>query len=211
MLFGGKKERQTEEYIRRHIDVVGEVISALHRTMQEYCEECTDFEVHGAQVLDKESEADGIRREIEQELYDGAFMPIQRGDYAALVESVDKVANQAEAAAQFMMLTCPELTPEVRDGLIDIMEATVRCYSHVSKMFENFEDGLTVMKAAHAVEEEEKNVDTIFAKRVSELFKSDIDLARKIHIKMALDRTAAISNRIEDASDRFCTVVSKRP
>ncbi len=127
-----------------------------------------------------------------------------------LMESIDKIANQCEAVAQFMMLTCPKLSTEVKDGLVDIIEATVRCYSHVPDMFEKFDEGMTVMKLCHRVEEEERNVDKIYAIIVSQLFKPEADLAQKLHTKMLLDRAAAVSNRVEDASDRFSIIVSKR-
>lgn len=208
--FGGKKERQTEELIKQHIVLVGKAVTALHHTAMDYCADCKEYEEHGNEVSQAESDADEARRQAEQMIYDGAFMPVQRGDYAVLMDCIDKIANQCEAVAQFMMLTCPDLTPEIKDGLVEIMEATVRCYSHIPKMFDGFENGQAVMTAAHRVEEEEQNVDKLFARIVSHLFKSDLDLAHKIHIKMLLDRSAAVSNRIEDASDRFSIMVSKR-
>jgi len=211
MLFGGKKERQTEELIRRHAEVVGQVVGAMHRAATDYCGERPDFEKHAEAVMKGESEADEVRREVEQSLYDGAFMPIERGDYARLIERVDKVANQCEAVAQFMLLTRPICNPDVQRGLSEIMDVTVDCYAHVIKMFESFDEGRTVMEHANWIEVDERKVDKIFATVVSELFASKEDLARKIHVKMLFDRAAAISNRIEDASDVFSIIVSKRP
>jgi predicted phosphate transport protein (TIGR00153 family) len=211
MLFGGKKERQVEELIHHHIERVGQVLNSMHRATGDYCAECMEFDGLAAQVMTGETEADEIRRDIERRLYDGAFMPIERGDYSRMVEAVDKVANQCEAVAQFLLLTRPELSDETKEGLIQIMDATLRCYQHIEGMFQKFEEGKTVMELAHKVEEEERNVDSLFAKIVSNLFESDLELARKIHVKMLLDRAAAISNRIEDASDCFLIIVSKRP
>ncbi|MBW1871968.1 MAG: DUF47 family protein, partial [Deltaproteobacteria bacterium] len=122
MLFGGKKERQIEELFKHHIDKVGEVVDSMYKAAQDYCTDCAEFKQRASEVLHGESEADDMRREIEQRLYEGAFMPIQRGDYAAMVEKVDKIANQCEAVAEFLLLTRPGLSAADKDGLIRIME-----------------------------------------------------------------------------------------
>jgi uncharacterized protein len=211
MLFGGKKEREIEELFKRHIDKVGEVITSMHKAAQDYCTDCAEFDQRAKEVMQGESHADDMRREIEQRLYEGAFMPIQRGDYAAMVEKVDKIANQCEAVAEFLLLTRPQLSAPDKDGLIQIVEATVTCYQCIKEMFDQFGEGQAIIDLGHKVEEQEQNVDNLYAEVVSKLFKTDIDLARKLHIKMLYDRAAAISNRIEDASDSFSLIVSKRP
>jgi len=128
-----------------------------------------------------------------------------------MVEAVDKVANQCESVAQFLLLTRPELDADTQEGLVQIMEETVRGYVHISEMCEKFDEGKRVVQLAHLVEDSEKAVDRLFATIVRKLFQSDADLAQKLHVKMLLDRAAAISNRIEDASDCFLILVSKRP
>ena len=210
MLFG-KKERQTEKLIQEHISEVGEVVSSTQAMIDAYCNDKKKFKKLADQVTAGESAADQVRRNIEMTLYEGAFMPLQRGDYARLVESVDKVANQCEAVAEFLVLTRPELDDDTRTSLREIMESTVRCYSNLPVMFEKFDKGRAVMELAHKVEKEERAVDLLFEETVRELFKSDLDLARKLHIKLLLDRTAAITNRVEDASDRFTVMVQSRP
>ena len=210
-MFFGKKERQTEQLILDHIEAVGRVVTVLGQTIQDYCDEKKRFKKQAMEVESGESAADGIRRNIEMSLYDGAFMPAQRGDYSRLVESVDKVANQCEEVSQFLRLTRPELDPDSINGLKQIAEATVRCFAHLPTMFAKFDTGRKVMELAHQVEKEEQAVDEIFAKTVRQLFKSEMDLAHKLHIKLLLDRVAAVTNRIEDASDRFQIIVATRP
>jgi len=210
MLFG-KKERHAESLMKRHIELVGEVISILNDTVRDYCADSEDFKEKAALVRIREHDADEVRREIEMTLYEGAFMPIERGDYVALVEQTDKIANQCESVADYLSLTRPELCGDTAKGLTDIVEATMRAYTQMPAMFDGFEDGRAVLAMAHEVEEEERAVDQIYARVVSDLFEADCPLSRKLHVKMLLDRAASISNRIEDASDRFCVIVAKRP
>jgi predicted phosphate transport protein (TIGR00153 family) len=211
MLFGGKKERLTEDLIKRHIEAVGDVIQSLHQAIKDYCTDCSEFETRAREVEKFESAADDLRREIEHQLYDGAFMPVQRGDYSRMVEAVDKIANQSEAVSQFLLLTRPELDEATIEGLGEIMDATTLCYKSIPQMFEQFDRGEVVNRLAHEIEDGESKVDELFARIVRDLFASDLDLARKLHIKLLLDRAAAVSNRIEDASDCFQILVSKRP
>ena len=56
-----------------------------------------------------ESEADTVRRKIELMLYQGAFLPIYREDYIVLLELIDKVANMAESASDFILLAKTKL------------------------------------------------------------------------------------------------------
>jgi predicted phosphate transport protein (TIGR00153 family) len=211
MLFGGKKEREAEELMRRHVEVVGRVITDLQLAIKEYCTDCVEFDDRAIQVQKGESEADDIRRDLEQRLCDGAFMPVLRGDYSHAIESIDKIANQCEAVAQYMLLTRPQLDEKAQEGLVQIMDTTVLCFRPLMEMFEQFGKGQEVIKLAHKVEEGESDVDDLFAGIVSRLFKSDLDLAVKLHVKMLLDRAAAISNRIEDASDWLLIMATKRP
>lgn len=210
MLFG-KKERQAEGLIQRHIESVVTVVDELQRMVEAYCAECDEFKEEDFKVRELEHDADSARREAEMALYDGAFMPVERGDYVALLEHVDKVANQCEAVSDFLVLTRPEVAKEVQVQLVDIMNTTKACYSNIPKMFTQFENKEAVLDLARKVEEAESEVDLIYARLVRLVFKSENDLAHKLHIKMLLDRIAAISNRIEDASDRFCIIVAKRP
>jgi predicted phosphate transport protein (TIGR00153 family) len=210
MLFG-KKERHAESLIARHIEVVGDVVNLMQKTVKEYCKDCTDFKATAVEVQKREHDADEVRRDVEMTLYEGAFMPVERGDFVTLIERVDKVANQCEAVAEFLLLTRPDVDDDTKNGITEMMESTVRCYSHIPEMMKSMEDGRVVMSMAHKVEEEERTVDQLFERSVRRLFKEDYDLARKIHVKMLLDRVAAISNRVEDASDRFCVIVAKRP
>lgn len=211
MLFGGKKEREAEKLMRKHMEVVGRVITDLQLAIKDYCTDCAEFDDRAIQVQKGEHEADDIRREIEQRLCDGAFMPAIRGDYSQTLEAIDKIANQCEAVAQFLQQTRPNLEPAVQEGLVQMVDTTVLCFKPLKDMFGQLGKGGEVLNLAHRVEEGEQDVDDLFAGMVSRLFKSDLDLAAKLHVKMLLDRTAAISNRIEDASDCLLIMATKRP
>lgn len=138
-------------------------------------------------------------------------MPALRGDYSRTIEAIDKIANTCEAVAQFLLLTRPQLDKKVQEGLLQIMDTTVLCFKPLMEMFKLLGKGAEVVKMAHLVEEGEQDVDDLYAGIVSRLFKSDHDLAYKLHVKMVLDRAAAISNRIEDASDCLLVMATKRP
>jgi len=211
MLFGGKKEREAEDLMRRHIEMVGRVIIDIRKAVKDYCTDCAEFDERAVQVQKGEHDADELRRKVERRLCDGAFLPVLRGDYSRTVEAIDKIANQCEAVAEFLLLTRPQLDSDVQEGLVKIVDSTTQCFKPLREMFDLVEQGKAVIKMAHKVEEGEQDVDDLFAGIVSRLFKSDLDLARKLHIKMLLDRTAAISNRIEDASDCLLVMATKRP
>src|SRR5690606_7949279 len=69
-----------------------------------------------------EHEADEIRREMEIEFYEGAFLPFDREDRIMLVESIDKVADVIESTAFTVSLGQVSLPPEFRDDFRRMME-----------------------------------------------------------------------------------------
>ncbi len=206
-----KKENEVQALIDRHFSLVEGTLGELEKMVDEYLRGDKDFKQVCGNIDSLEHEADQVRRDVECKLYEGAFLPIYREDYIMLVEQLDRVANQAEAVSQFIVLTRPKIPEGIHADLraiarisLEALRCIVGCVVSVRKKpAEAFE-------LSKEVQRKEKEVDDIVWQMTKKVFKSDMEKAEKIHVKMLIDRIAAISNRIEDTADRLATMAVKR-
>jgi len=214
MLFS-KKERAVEEMVISHLRVIGKVLQEFQRMINDYLDrsglEDKIFKEEAYTIHKMEHEADIVRREILLRLSQGAFLPIHREDYGKLVEIVDKIANTAEAVADLIVLTRPRIPEFLVDDFNRIAKATVETFEPMNQIIETFQKDLNKVKdVTQAVNKKEEEVDQILWDMTKKLFKSDLDLAEKLHLKEVIESIADISDRIEDAADRFQLMVIKR-
>ena len=210
--FFGKKEKEVDALIAKHLEMVGRTLAALARMIDDYLKQDKAFKGEGYEVHSFEHEADKIRREAERKMEQGAFLPIYREDYIVLLELVDRVANKAEAVADFITLTRPNIPGFLEEGLRPLVAANVDIFKPLSRMYEMFqEDANKVLEIGKAVSEREQFVDRLQWDLTKAVFKSDLTLAEKLHLKEFIDEIAAISDRAEDVADRFEIMVVKRP
>jgi predicted phosphate transport protein (TIGR00153 family) len=178
--------------------------------VEDYLKHDRVFKEDSGNIARLEHEADEVRRDIECKLYEGAFLPIYREDYIMLVEQLDQVANQAEAVSQFIMLTRPSVPEMIQEDLRQIARISVEAFRGiVDCVVAVRKDAAQAFAVSKEVQKRESEVDEIVWQMTKKLFKSDLPKAEKIHVKMLIDRIAAVSNRIEDTSDRLAIMAVK--
>ena len=97
MLFKNK-QKILEKQLFSYGEKAALCIQEFQRTFQAYAE-THDFKAlqeDVERVHKAESEADDIRREVEDMMYTRALFPESRGDILGLLEALDSVPNQAE-------------------------------------------------------------------------------------------------------------------
>jgi uncharacterized protein len=211
MVFFGKKEKEVEELIVRHIQLVKQTLTEFSALVGDYLNRDKQFKEDAYRIHTLEHEADSTRRQVSRKLCQGAFLPIFREDYVVLLELIDKIANKAEATSDLIVLTRPRIPDFLIEGLRELTEATVRCFDPIENLYDLFQKKLSeVLATAAKVEEGEQAVDMLQWNLIKAVFKSDLSLAEKLLLKELIDDIATISDRIEDVSDRFEIMVVKR-
>jgi len=211
MIFFGKKEKEVEVLILKHLQLVKKTVLKFSNLVNDYLNRNKQFKEEAFRIHTLEHEADAIRRDVALKLSKGAFLPIFREDYIVLMELVDKIANKAESTSDLIVLTRPRLPDFLAQGIREMVQATLDCFKPVEQMYEMFQDNLDdVLNAAKLVEKKEQLVDRSQWDLVKALYKSDFSPAEKLHFKEVINNIAAISDRIEDVSDRFEIMVVKR-
>ena len=212
-MFFQNKQKQVETEIGRYCGTVAECMEQLLFSVRAYCETGDRVLLYenATKIHKNESVADDIRRDIEVLLYSKSLFPESRGDLMGLLETMDRVPNNAESVVR-MLWTHHIVVPEEFAGdIIRMLTVCQRCLAAllggVGKLFKDF-TGATV--AVGKVDELESEVDNIEAGMIERIFASDRDTGDKLLLRNLIQHIAAISDRAENTGDRIRIMVAKR-
>jgi len=203
-----KKEKEVIELIIKHLDVVEDCAKTSLKAGEFYLQDdISQAKDHARKSQSLESQADLIRHDIRDKLYSGAYLPLLREDVYKLVESIDKVANAAEACCDFFLNQRPAVPKEMvphflavtREslGIIVSLKLAVLCYLKGDCKIE------TVRDHTREIGLQESRVDKLEWDLTKEIFISELDFAHKLHLKLCLDSIVEVSDRAEDAGDQL--------
>jgi hypothetical protein len=212
MMFANKQkeiQRQVSEYCAS----VTECMDSFQNAVKQYCENMDRSlaKANFAQVHRAESKADDIRREIEVMMYSKSLFPESRGDIMGLLETMDKVPNQAEAAvlmAWNQHVEIPEKhVPEILT-LVDVCCRSVYAMVEAAEtLFSNFTNAAV---AVGKIDELESEADKIEAALIESIFSEKPDSVSAIIFRDFIMNIARISDRAENVGDRIRIITAKR-
>jgi len=170
-----------------------------------------EFEEKLAHVNDLESQADGLRRDIETQLYVQTLIPESRGDVLGLLETADTVLNLLEAALWSFSIEHPNISEDYHgdfQALTDMVVNTVDSLVLASRAF--FRDFEAVGDHNHKVMFYEKESDKISTKLKRAIFDSDLPLSEKMHLRHFVELIDEVADGAEDVADRLSIYAIKR-
>ncbi|ASA78144.1 TIGR00153 family protein [Thermococcus sp. 5-4] len=211
-IFGGK-ESSVFEAIESHLEVVKESLVAFRELMNAYLD--GDFERARAferEVDQLESKADTLRRSIETMLYEGAFLPANRGDYVRLSELIDQVADAAESAAHTLILAKPKAPMELKGEIMELVESAIESYAILEDAVNALNSDVDrAIELAKAVEDAEEKADEVEYDVKGKVFESEtVTTYAKLIWNQILTKIGDIADRAEDASDQVMLMAIKR-
>jgi len=196
VFFGGKKEQQVTEKIRRHIEILHTAAECFKKALEErdkeqlYC------------VPDLEREADSIRREIVSAIYEGAFLPYLRSNICRFVEIVEEAFDRLEDAASVLENVGLSLDKEIEEDCITIADKNLKMSEMLLIAFDTLFGKDDLREKTLAIRIYEKQVDEIKVDLIKKM--SETEVKNFWHGKMLSDFVSfltRISDVIEDASD----------
>jgi len=170
-----------------------------------------EFEGKLGQVNELESRADDLRRDIERKLYTQTLIPESRGDVLGLLENLDSILNLFEGTLWGFFIEKPDIPAEFREDYGILSEQAcegVEAIVLASRAF--FRNVEAVGDHMHKVMFFEKEADKVSTKIKQELFASDLDLARKLHLRHFVEMIDNVADRAEDVADRLAIYTIKR-
>jgi hypothetical protein len=211
-----KRESKVEEYSKDHVEMVYECVKRLSVLMEHFYE--NDFESIDKAVEEiaySEHEADNIRRKMEIEFFNGAFLPFDREDRIILAEEVDSVADMTEETAFGICLSKIHFPSSYKSDFMELTGSVQNTVSALKRCIELLDVDLgESLTMAHEVERLEDAVDKIERRILKNLYvdykNGKIDILTHIELKCTVLRIGKIADRAENASDRVPIIVAKR-
>lgn len=209
-LFFGKKEKKIINMFKDHLEKVEEGIELLDDLVHAYIKK-ENFKQLCEKISQIENQADILRRDIEKEMYNGGFLPNFRGDLLGIIENVDKVMNKTESVSDIFYYEGPFIPEELAEEFVKLSEEIIKTYKNLKSaiefIFDNIDNASEIIKK---VETSEHNAD-IHEKNIKEtVFKMNLALSQKLHIKQVCENMGDIADRAENTSDRLNILLMKR-
>lgn len=203
-----KKEKEVITQINTFIKEVENCLVTSEETMITYLNnEVKKAKRLARKVREIETQADVCRYDIRNKLYTGAYLPGMREDIYKIVESIDKVANAAEACCSFFLNQRPVIGDDMIPHFITIAKEALGCRKPLKAAALCFFNSECSMDEIHRHTQKvsfiESDVDKSEWDLTKFIFTSSVDYCYKIHLKLSLDSITEISDRAEDAADQL--------
>lgn len=208
-----KKEKHIVENIKRHVDLVVETVKEFVSALIYRLDGDIEQSKHYTKLIHKrEKEADSCMREINKEMFQGAFMPSVREVLFIALDFIDKVANESEKGGDFLTLIDPDVPDLIKENLKKMAKLTLLCADKLKDgVYNLFENIQVVFDDTREIENLEGEVDKYVWKSIEAVFKKidGLKFSRKMMLRELILRVNSITNRMEDASDRLDIIALK--
>jgi len=211
-MFFGKKEMAIIQLFEEHLEYIGRTLENLEKVFLAILQnDETSIEIYAEEVHKMESAADSKRREMENAMYQGTFLPNFRGDFLGLAESFDKVANEAENVVDQIVLQNLIISDDLKGDLLKQVQLSVETYRVCREAAVNLFQELDVAEEKIKETEKLENIEDSHERAlVKKIFEKDISLAEKRQLRELVISIGNIANLSEDCSDRMEIIVLKR-
>ena len=198
--------------IDSYIDLVGESVLHFEEGVKLYLSGKDDEFNERLNIIKMlEVRADGLRQDIEAQLYVQTLIPESRGDVLEILEEMDAIIDFSKLIMFDFFIEKPDIPDILHDRIKKLTETAVNTtQALVQSTRSYFYDVNSVKDHLHKVAFFENESDNIAEKAKREVFDLDIKLSRKLHIKNFIVSIDTISDTAEDISNRVSIAAMKR-
>ncbi|MFH0882199.1 MAG: DUF47 family protein [bacterium] len=178
--------------------------SYLNRDFQTF-----DVRLHQIQML--EAEADTNSHAVENQMYSKSLIPENRGDVLGMLESTDNVIDTIKSTLMLFSQEHPDVPESMHRGFLDLAESSALATDAlVSAERAFFRDVRAVQDLAHKVFFYEREADRMSDSLKRLIFQSNIELAKKMHLRYFATNVEEVSDAAENAAQRLSIYSIKR-
>ncbi len=207
-----RRTRALEAQIDQFLDAVSEGCLVFEQGIDDYLRhDQAAFDERLVAIAGFEGKADALRREVETRLYAESLIPDHRGDVLGLLENLDNVIDQAKRTLRQFEVEKPEVPEDLAPDFLALARACVQATEHLvdsSRAF--FRDITGVRSHIHKVYFFEKEADRLADALKRKIFATDLDLARKNHLRYFCLHIETVSDKAEEVADRLAIYTIKR-
>lgn len=212
--FARRKETKALMTVQRHLALTTGIVEDLEKAMRASIKgDKKETERCIQRVASSEKEADGLRRNVMDEISTGELSPTDREDLMNLVKKVDMVADWSRESTRILGAIPMENVPvsikdESIEMVVNVKECAVSLQKCVNSIMTKPEEAL---KAADTVERQEERVDDIHEKARILLGKEDIQKAGvAVLIGQLFEAVEMIADSCEDACDQVRVIIVRK-
>ena len=212
--FAKRKETKALMTVQRHLALTTGIVEDLENAMRASIKgDKKETERCIQRVASSEKEADGLRRNVMDEISTGELSPTDREDLMNLVKKVDMVADWSRESTRILGAIPMDNVPvsikdESIEMVVNVKECAVSLQKCVNSIMTKPEEAL---KAADTVERQEEKVDDIHEKARILLGKEDIQKAGvAVLIGQLFEAIEMIADSCEDACDQVRVIIVRK-
>jgi len=212
--FAKRKETKALMTVQRHLALTTGIVEDLENAMRASIKgDKKEMERCIQRVASSEKEADGLRRNVMDEISTGELSPTDREDLMNLVKKVDMVADWSRESTRILGAIPMDNVPvsikdESIEMVVNVKECAVSLQKCVNSIMTKPEEAL---KAADTVERQEEKVDDIHEKARILLGKEDIQKAGvAVLIGQLFEAIEMIADSCEDACDQVRVIIVRK-
>jgi len=212
MLFRNK-QKELEAQLATYRAKAALCIKEFVASVKQYCitGDLDELRQHAGLVHQAEHEADNIRRDIEVMMYSRALFPESREDVLLLLETMDRVPNQAQWVVRCIANQLIVIPESLHPKLYEMLDVCARCVDAmmeaVDKLFVDFTSATLVVGR---IDELESLTDRIESDLTRQIFSSELRDLDKILLRDLIENIAGITDQAEHVGDRVRVMVAKR-
>jgi predicted phosphate transport protein (TIGR00153 family) len=212
-LFGGTKALETQ--IDEFLDLLSESNILYRAGLTYYLDnggsDNDAFRQKLQQVDTMEHRADELRRSIELALYEQSLIPDSRADMLSLLEDLDYLMNVFEENLFAYSIESPDFPQEYHKQIKQLAEQVALSVESLVMAARAFlREPNAVRDHIHKVMLYEHEADQLSLALKTGIFKSNLSLERKAHLRHFVDKVEQVANEAEDVADWLAIYTIKR-
>ena len=210
-MFFNKEHEKVKANINDFLDTILETYDLLLSASEQHLSGVgqTAFKPFQLSVMNKESEADDLRRKIEQRLYKKSLLPELRKDILLTINQLDKLPDQAEFIVKCifqMNLKAPKFLIEQERELLNLGVSTVALVTRLTK--EVFDQNGRVEELTNLIDQQESHGDLLESEMITSLFRSEsVSDFDKILLREKILKIGKVLDLCQSISD-YLTIIS---
>ncbi len=214
-MFSFKQANKSIELIDEFLNIVDQVCLIFREGVKNYLGDNKDAFTDNIKTLFRlESDADVIKKQIENILYTHSLMPQLRGDILKLIEELDAIINQCKKSLVQFDVEIPYIPEVLHRDLIKLTEISTSAIESVLPAARAyFKDPGSVKEKIHRVylyeNEADKLADAI-KRRVFQQMPEFEKLSQKFHLRYFTLHIETLSDSAEDIADLLSIMAIKR-
>jgi len=212
MLSSFGKTKLLESQVDQFLDLITKGTLCMRAAIQSYLGgDDEDFQSRLELVSEYERKADDLRRSTQAMIYTYSLIPESRADVLGLLENLDSVIDRAKQVVQEFDVQEPDVEIGYFDLYLQVTNKSVKAVEQVVDAARAFFRNESRMRdCINKVDFYEGEADRAGFRLKKQIYQSDLDLARKHHLRYFADALESLSDIAQEVSERLTIASIKR-